>query len=389
MTVSRREFISAVSTVALVLAERWGIAAEAEAEATMAPKMGMAGDQALSEVSRMMPGASSLTMGKVKPLPAFNKGRPADGAAWFGASLGNGNVGRGWPSRTKDLQPLIDLGVRTIRLPLKRQFCFKVDGTINRWVLDNLVGAATYCISRGVSFVIDDHNYSPFTNSDVARFWTAFAPAIEAGIGGPNPLFGIELQNEPAKGLKDWDVWAPSLRATIVAIRNAGYQGYIFAGWGNWNNIRQTGRAMQEVKKVGGIKALDPLNRTIFTAHDYWGKSSNPGKSGNDQSPYVDGTINFAKRYGPALDALRAIGAKVVMGEIGGGITPTGPMPAYEGKGKNGKQLQEEYFAFAKANRDVLLGTWFWAGGKMGNGYRHKIARGNEHTRSLQNGLWL
>ena len=52
------------------------------------------------------------------------------------------------------------------------------------------------------------------------------------------------------------------------------------------------------------------------------------------------------------------------------------------------QQLQEEYFAFAKDNRDVLLGSWFWAGGKMGETYRHKVAAGNEHTRSLQQGLW-
>ena len=145
---------------------------------------------------------------------------------------------------------------------------------------------------------------------------------------------------------------------------------------------------MEEVRKIGGLKALDPLERTIFTMHDYWGKHSDPARTGNDQSPYVDGEIDIAKRYGPAIDALRAIGAKAVMSEIGGGITPEGPMPPYEGRGKDGKQLQEEYFAWAKENRDVLLGSWFWMGGKAGDNYRHKIAAGNEHTKSLQDGLW-
>ncbi|MFL0588246.1 cellulase family glycosylhydrolase [Sphingomonas sp. Ag1] len=388
MTVSRREFVSAVSTITLVLAERWGIGAEAET--IKPPALGPAAPehQAPAEDSGPALEAPPVAARDVKPLAPFNNGRPADGAAWFGASLGKGIKGQGWPNRAKDLQPMIDLGMRAIRLPLKRDFCFEADGSINTWVLDNLISAARYCIGKGVAFVIDDHKYSPFTNPDIARFWTAFAPAIEKGIGGPNPLFGIELQNEPAKGAKDWDVWAPSLAATIVLIRNAGYKGYIFAGWGDWNNARQTVRAMAEVRKIGGMKALDPLKRTIFTMHDYWGKHSDPARTGNDQSPYVDGEIDIAKRYGPAIDALRAIGATAVMGEIGGGITPQGPMPAYEGKGKDGKQLQQEYFAFAKANRDVLLGSWFWAGGRMGETYRHKVAAGNEHTRSLQQGLW-
>ncbi|KQN11544.1 hypothetical protein, partial [Sphingomonas sp. Leaf30] len=78
------------------------------------------------------------------------------------------------------------------------------------------------------------------------------------------------------------------------------------------------------------------------------------------------------------------IGAKVVMSEIGGGIAPSGPLPAYKGVGKDGAALTADYFAFAKANEDVLIGSWFWMAGKVKAEYRHKVEAGNPHTKALQ-----
>ncbi len=129
---------------------------------------------------------------------------------------------------------------------------------------------------------------------------------------------------------------------------------------------------------------MDPYNRTIYIGHDYWNWDSNSGKRRNDQGASVLGTIDIAERYDPALFVARRIGAQVCVSEIGGGICPTGPLPAYNGQGKNGHQLQEEFFSYAKANEDVLIGIWFWMGGKTSAGYRHKIEAGNPHTKALQ-----
>lgn len=315
----------------------------------------------------------------VDTLALFNNGRPANGAAWFGASLGSGINGAGWPDFAKDVKPLIDLGVKTIRFPFKREFCFMADGSLNAWVVNKIVEVSKKCATAGVAAVWDDHNYAYFGDPSVAESWIKLAPALEKALGGPSPMFGIELQNEPGKGSKDLTLWTDPLRTTIKAIREAGYQGYIFAGAPDWNNMTFLPKALESV-----TIPIDPLNRTIFTGHDYWNKDNDPGKCRNDMGTAVDGNIDMAKRYGPAIDVARKLGVKIVMSELGGGIAPDGPLPAYNGIGKDGQQLQEEYYTFAKANEDVLIGTWFWMAGKVTATYRHKIEAGNPHTKSLQ-----
>lgn len=319
----------------------------------------------------------------IDALAPFNNGKPANGAAWFGASLGAGRNGTGWP-KAADMAGMASLGAKAVRLPFKSAFCINADGTVNAWVVREMATRVKENAAKGVATVLDDHSYLLFNDPAIAAFWTVFGPAMESAIGGPSPMFGIELANEPGKGSKDLALWAEPLRVTIKKIRDAGYKGYIFAGAGDWNNMTFLARALEEVERTGGVTAMDPLNRTIYTGHDYWNKDADPGKSRNDQGVAVDGTIDMAKRYGPTLTIARRIGAKVCMSEIGGGISPEGPLPAFNGVGKDGQQLQEEYYAFAKANEDVLIGTWFWMAGKVTATYRHKIEAGNPHTKSLQ-----
>lgn len=319
-----------------------------------------------------------------KKIAPFNNGKPANGAAWFGATNGDGKYkGTGWP-KPSDMQRMVDLGVQTIRIPILPRYCVGADGRPNEWVLNNLKENINFNMRQGVSTVIDAHTYLPFTDSSVAKFWAIFGPALETAIGGPSPMFGIELANEPGKNNKDLRTWTEPLRKTIKEIRDAGYEGYIFAGAGDWNNMTFLPSALAEVERTGGVMAMDPLNRTIYTGHDYWNKDIDPAKTRNDRGQWVDGTIIIARRYDRALTVARRIGAKIVLGEIGGGISPNGPIPAFNGIGKDGRQLQEEYFSYAKVNEDVLIGTWFWMAGKTSAGYRHKIEAGNAHTISLQ-----
>ncbi len=60
------------------------------------------------------------------------------------------------------------------------------------------------------------------------------------------------------------------------------------------------------------------------------------------------------------------------------------PLPACNGLGKDRPALTAEYFAFAKANEYVLIGTWFRMVGKVKADCRHKVEAGNPHTASLQ-----
>jgi hypothetical protein len=343
-------------------------------------------DRAIIESVSISGGGLGTVIGKMRPhqIGPFNNGKPANGATWFGASIGDGkHNGSGWP-KTSDMQGMIDLGVKTIRLPIAPRYCLNANGSLNIWVVNALAENIKFNMMRGVSTVLDAHTYLPFTDPAVARFWSVFAPAIEKSIGGATPLFGIELANEPGKSSKDTTLWTEPLRKTIKDIREAGYGGYIFAGAGDWNNMTFLPNALAEVERTGGVIAMDPYNLTIYTGHDYWNKDNDPRKTRNDQGFAVDGNIDIARRYDRALIVARRIGAKVVMSEIGGGISPNGPLPAFNGIGKNGQQIQEEYFAYAKANEDVLIGTWFWMAGRTNVDYRHKIEAGNAHTKSLQ-----
>lgn len=326
----------------------------------------------------------TVSAAAVSTLATFNNGKQADGAAWFGATGGDGkHDGNGWPG-SGDMQSMTDLGLKTVRVPILPQYSLNADGTVNQWVVNHLSDAIKFNMSKGVATVLDAHTYLPFTDPSVASFWALFGTTMEKALGGPSPLFGIELSNEPGSSSKDLSAWTAPLSATIATIRSAGYQGYIFAGAGDWNNATFLPAALATISKPTD---MDPLNRTIYTMHDYWNKDADPGKTRNDQGAAVDGTIDIAKRYDPALNAARKLGVKIVMSEIGGGISPQGPLPAFNGVGKDGKQLEDEYIAYAKANTDVLLGSWFWMGGRIGS-YRHKVEAGNQHTIELQQGLW-
>lgn len=404
MSITREQALAAASTLAMAVVERFNLGTvdgAVEPAPTPAPAPTPSPAPAPEPTPSPTP-APAPTTGFVKdsqlpdgalptgPIPqpialaAFNNGKPANGATWFGASLGDDKYdGSGWPKDT-DMQSMISLGVKAIRVPIRMRYCIGADGKLNTWVIKNLSARVKYTMAKGVAVVLDAHEYKLFSDTRVANFWMLFAPAMEQAIGGPNPLFGIELSNEPGEGSKDLVKWTEPLRATILAIRVAGYQGYIFAGAGDWNNSTFLPKALADVERTGGAVAMDPSNRTIYTMHDYWNKSSDPGKTRNDQGSSVDGTIDIAKRYDPALAVARRLGVKLCMTEIGGGISPTGPMPAFEGNGKDGRQLQDEYFAWAKANEDALIGTWFWMGGKVKSDYRHKIEAGNPHTISLQ-----
>ncbi len=336
--------------------------------------------QVVFQADSHLPDGALLTgpLPAVSPLAPFNLGRLSNGVAEFGASTGDGKwTGNNWPG-TGDMQRTIDLGVNSMRIPVRFRYCFNPDGTLNTWVLNRLATNIKYNMARNVSTVLDAHEYKLFTDSRVARSWGLLAPAIEKAIGGPTPLFGIELSNEPGEGSKDLTKWTEPLRATIKSIRASGYQGYIFAGAGDWNNATFLDDALLTVESTGGVLAMDPFNRTIYTMHDYW----NVGR--NDQSQLVSSTLSFAGRYDPALTVARRIGAKIVMSEIGGGVTPTGPLTPNVAGGKDGRQIELEYFVYAKANRDVLIGTWWWSGGDFPATYRHKVAAGNEHTLLLQ-----
>jgi hypothetical protein len=317
-------------------------------------------------------------------LAPFNNGKPANGATWFGATTGDGKYdGKDWP-KAADMTAMLALGVKAVRVPLRLRYCFNWDGTLNTWVIGQLASRVKENKAKGVSTVLDAHEYLPFTDPIIFNAWMRLGVAMEKAIGGPNPFFGIEVSNEPGKGSENLANWTEPLRSTIKAIRVSGYQGYIFAGAGDWNNITFLPKAFAEIERTGGVAAMDPYDSTIYTGHDYWNKSSDPAKTRNDQGSAVNGALDLAARYNPAFAAARRIGAKVCMSEIGGGISPAGPLPAYQGIGKDGLVLQNEYFALAKANEDVLIGTWFWMGGDCGETYRHKIAAGNPHTKSLQ-----
>ena len=322
----------------------------------------------------LTPDPEPIAWPDVTPQPAAELGFtvPRNGLAWFGPSVTNG-----W-AKGSSLEYWIEKGARVIRYPIKRELCYSADGTMSDWVINHLVTMAKICLNANVAFIPDDHSYSKIGDPEVEAFWAELATRVEAGLGGYNPLFGIEWQNEPGGASTYWTEWGPGVVSAVKTVRDAGYQGNIFMGWGDWNNARQGVKALTIIEELGGVKAIDPLDRLMFTMHDYWSWSDDYGKRNNDRSPYVHGGISIEDRYGAVVAKARDMGAKIVMSEIGGGVTPTGPMQPFPGTGnKTGLDLQKEYLAFAKANEDTLIGTWWWAGGRMKDSYQHKVGEPN------------
>jgi len=381
MTVSRTEFLAAISTVALAVAERWGLT-----DAVVAPAPAPV-PAPVPDVDPVLPDQEDGPKGDDVPIvptlpPVAATGKLAVIPGWEvplnGPCVSGGETNAG-AINGNGISAIIAGGAKAMRFalrsttimpggppsPLHGKPTIGPAGGDFTWWLKTVVDYAKRCDKADVAFVLDNHTYRQIDDPDIGAFWAAFGAAIKTALGGKFPKkFGIELVNEPKS---NWPAYAAGLKANIKTIRDAGVDCTLFADHGFYSKYSEFAKAMALLDAVGGPEAIDPLNKTIFIVHDY------PTPSGNDSPAVIKKGMDVRKRYTPFLEEARRRKVCVVMGEIGLGGGSKGFIPAEEGGTMDGKQFLTDYIALAAEYADVLKGTWGWGAGKFGATYPFHI----------------
>lgn len=224
---------------------------------------------------------------------------------------------------------------------------------------DHYKATVDYATSKGMTVILAPWQAStaggaggacyrgaPVTGGQFADFWSKMS-----GLFKSNPLVEINLINEPNN--MNTVVWFSMAQSAITAIRAAGFAGRIHVpgnGWTgahSWNSSWYDTAPTKVSNAYGWLKLSDPLNNLIVEVHTY----ADTDASGSSAS-VVSNTIS-RDRVKIVVDWARANNLKVFIGEIG--------MYA-----PNAQANWTDFIAYCDANRDIVKGFTWWAGGKPG-----------------------
>lgn len=401
MTVSRTEFLTAISTVALAVAERWGltdaVVVPAPAPAPAPVPAPAPAPAPTPDTDPVLPDQEDGPKGDDVPIvptlpPVAATGKLAIIPGWEtpnnGICMSGGETSAG-PVNGATVAGYFAWGVKAIRFalrsttimpggpasPLHGKPTIGPAGGDFSWWLKTMTDFAKRCDKADVAFVLDNHTYRQIDDPDIGAFWATFGAALKQSLGGKFPAkFGIELVNEPKS---NWPAYAAGLKANIKTIRDAGVDCTLFADHGFYSKYSEFPKAMALLDAVGGPEAIDPLNKTIFIVHDY------PTPSGNDTPAVIKKGMDVRKRYTPFLDEARRRKVCVVMGEIGMGGGNGKFLPAEEAGGLDGEGFVKAYNELAREYSDVLKGTWCWSTGRVSTGYPFRLNSMTDGPHSL------
>ncbi len=240
----------------------------------------------------------------------------------------------------------------------------KLNGEFDAAELKWLSGFVEGTTARGLTVLLDPHNYAAYRGKHVgspevphaafADFWRRLALQFK---DKPRVQFG--LMNEP-KDLPT-ETWADAAQAAVDAIRATGARnlitlpgnGYTGAGsWlGNWY-----GTPNAEV--MGRVR--DPLGRMLIEVHQYL-DADNSGTHAECVSAGIG-----AERLKAFTEWARGHGQRALLGEIGGGDNPA-CAAAIRGA-----------IEYMQANADVWAGWLWWAGGPAWGDYFLSLEPGGD-----------
>jgi endoglucanase len=245
------------------------------------------------------------------------------------------------------------LGFNLIRVPFRwERMQPKLGAPLASEEQARLSAVVTHATSRGMSVILDPHNYARRRIEDdgwkadhfigttavpvtaFADFWGRLAEAYKAN---PRAIFG--LMNEPA-GITV-DAWLPAANAAVASIRKRDASnlilvpGVAYTGAHSWMSSGNV--------QMRGI--VDPANHFAFEVHQYLDQNS----SGTTPNA-VSATIG-SERIRAFQDWARENGFTAVLGEFGAA--------------DNAVSLAalQDLCRTMEANADVWLGWTAWAGG--------------------------
>ena len=236
-----------------------------------------------------------------------------------GAEFGNAGDKYGWGYIYPDngtLDYFKAKGVTLIRLPVKWERLQPTPmGALDADELGRLVDTLDRAKARGLSLVVDLHNYGRFGSdalgstalpeAALADFWKKMATALSA-----NPAFvGYGLMNEP-HDMPSATAWPKAAQLAVDAIRTVDPAKRIYVAGDGWSSA-QNWDALNP-----NLKITDPAGNFRYEAHQYFDKWA----SGTYQSSYdADGAYPAlgAERLQPFVNFLKRTGAKGFIGEYG------------------------------------------------------------------------
>lgn len=245
-----------------------------------------------------------------------------------------------------DIDFYADAGVKSIRLPVKRD---RLTTEAKLAALDALVKRGT---DRGILMVIDEHSYGNIGDARIRDFWLRIAPRYKG-----QPLVAFDLQNEPNGGT--WASWGPDSRDLIHTLRAAGVDNLLILEW------RQSSGASRADKNEASTKAcesalcslnragimtladLDPLKRTWLSPHRYF------DSNGSGTSAYCRTDLSMSGAFGSSVAAARKLGMRLYLGEFAWGRYGSWP--------ESCKKLAPVIVDYLKATPEFAGGaSWGW-----------------------------
>ncbi|KAK0112624.1 hypothetical protein ONS95_014365 [Cadophora gregata] len=262
------------------------------------------------------------------------------------------------------------------RLPVSWQFLVnnKLGGTLdsnNFGKYDQLMQA---CLGLGTLCAIDLHNFARFNNQIIGQSGGAVTDAQFADVwsqlatkykNNDKVIFG--LMNEPHD--VDVPLWANSVQAAVIAIRNAGASSQMILLPGT--NFASAGKFVSSGSGDALIKVTNPdgtFDGLILDLHKYLDVDN----SGNHAECTTD---NIADAFAIAADFLRQNGRQALVSETGAGSTDS-CLTDFCAQNK-----------FLNDNSDVFLGYIAWAAGSFSTSYVLSLTPSKKNGKYVDNQL--
>jgi hypothetical protein len=159
-----------------------------------------------------------------------------------------------------------------------------IKGELSQTELSRLKSCVADCNATGMQAILDVHNYASYFRSDgyhkigteqlpvsvFADLWRRLSLAL---MENPN-IFGYDIMNEPKEMPGGAAQWEQASQAAVNAIRGNGDVTRIFVpGYHKHPSVSKGGVfAFALNHPVAWIR--DPLDKTFYTTHAYWGRYS-------------------------------------------------------------------------------------------------------------------
>lgn len=299
---------------------------------------------------------SAATGAAVRPLTGVNIS-----GGEFGTVPGRNGYDYSYPSAA-EIDYFVGTGARIVRIPFRWERLQPVlYGPLSAGDRSGLLKAVTYARSKGLTVVLDMHDYArrraivgigtsvaigtvDLGESALADAWNKIAADYRDDAG-----VWLGLMNEPSGlGIADW--WR-SAQQLVIDLRNQRIANKLLVPGGSWTGAHSwisSGNAAQ------AARFTDPGRNFAFELHQYLDKDS----SGTSAIC----TVGAAKRVDAVLAWAKAAGVPLFFGEIAAGP---------------GADCQVEYDAMLRKlnTSGSVIGWTAWGGGKWWNAaYMFRLA---------------